>query len=279
MSWFAGIDCGSWNTKAAIIDAEGAVVGTGVTRSGADLASAAERAFARALARAGRTSADVGAVWATGFGREAIPFADGSRTELDCHARGVAHYVAGPLVVIDIGGQDAKVIRLGEDGRRISHRMNRKCAAGTGSFLEEIALRLGVVIEELDRLAGAATEDVQLGSFCTVFAGTELLSLIRAGKHPADLARAAYRSLVKRVIEMDVFQGTVVATGGVVAHHRTMVDLLEQVLHRPIILPPHPQEIGAIGAALAAREGSPSVGPGAARAAAPGGPPESERTP
>ena len=262
MTWYAGIDSGSWNTKAAIIDEQGGVAATGVARSGADLAAAAERAYGLALSRSGRAREEIGAVWATGFGRHAIPFADGSRTELDCHARGVAHFVPGPLVVLDIGGQDAKVIRLDEDGRRLSHRMNRKCAAGTGSFLEEIALRLGIGIDELDQLAGHATEDIELGSFCTVFAGTELLSLIRAGKRPADLARAAYRSLVKRVIEMDVFQGTVVATGGVVAHHRTMVGLLEQVLHRPVVLPPHPQEIGAIGAALAAREGSPSVGPG-----------------
>ncbi len=267
MTWFAGIDSGSWNTKAAILDARGDVAGTGVVRSGADLAAAAERAFALALAGAGVARSEIEAVWATGFGREAIPFADGSRTELDCHARGVAHYVDGPLVVLDIGGQDAKVIRLDDSGRRVAHRMNRKCAAGTGSFLEEIALRLGIVVDELDQLAGGATEDIELGSFCTVFAGTELLSLIRAGKRPPDLARAAYRSLVKRVIEMDVFQGTVVVTGGVVAHHRTMVDLLERVLQRQVILPPHPQEIGAIGAALAAREGSPSVGPSAARAA------------
>jgi len=272
MSLYAGIDSGSWNTKAAVIDAEGRALGTAVVRSGADLAGAAEQALGQALAAAGAERSDLGAIWATGFGRNAVAFAHGSRTELDCHGRGVAYYLPGPLVVLDIGGQDAKVIRLDAEGRRLAHRMNRKCAAGTGSFLEEIALRLGIGIEELDQLAAQHTEEIELGSFCTVFAGTELLSLIRLGKRPPDLARAAYRSLVKRVLEMDVFRERVVATGGVVAHHRTIVELLEQGLHAKVTIPPHPQEMGAFGAALAARDGLASAGPErVAEAAAPGG--------
>ena len=261
MSLYAGIDSGSWNTKAAVIDAAGRALGTAVVRSGADLATAADQALGQALAAAGAGRSGIRAIWATGFGRNAVPFAHGSRTELDCHGRGVGYYLRGPLVVLDIGGQDAKVIRLDADGRRLSHRMNRKCAAGTGSFLEEIALRLGIPIDELDRLAAQHTEEIELGSFCTVFAGTELLSLIRSGKRPPDLARAAYRSLVKRVLEMDVFREPVVATGGVVAHHPTMVELLEQGLQASVTIPPHPQEMGAFGAALAARDGLVSAGP------------------
>jgi len=261
VSYWAGIDCGSWATKAVVIDQSARLLGSGVARSGADLAAAAERAYTLALAQAGRDRGEMAAVWATGFGRQSVGFADGSRTELDCHGRGAAYYVREPAVVIDIGGQDAKVIRLDADGRRLAHRMNRKCAAGTGSFLDEIALRLGIEVSDLDHLAAAATENFELSSFCTVFAGTELLTLIRAGKRPADLARAAYLSLVKRVAAMDVFQGRVVATGGVVAHHPTMVRLLGEELRAEIVVPPHPQEIGAFGAALAAREGAASVGP------------------
>lgn len=257
---YAGIDSGSWNTKAIIIDAEAAVLGRCVVRTGADLAEAAERAYDGALERAACTTHAVSAIWATGFGRQSIPFAHGSRTELDCHGRGAAFYVPGPLVVIDIGGQDAKVIRLDAAGQRISHRMNRKCAAGTGSFLDEIALRLCVPIEHLDTLASHATEELELSSFCTVFAGTELLTLIRGGNRPADLAMAAYRSLAKRLLAMDVLQGRVVATGGVVAHHPTMVSLLRQQLNTEVVVPPHPQEMGAFGAALAARDGAAAVG-------------------
>ena len=262
MGRFAGVDSGSWNTKAVVIDDDGVVLGASVVRSGADLTAAAELAYADALALAQCGRSDVAAVWSTGFGRNAVPFADGSRTELDCHGRGAAFHVKGPVVVIDIGGQDAKVIRLDAQGQRLSHRMNRKCAAGTGSFLDEIALRLGIETAELDVLASKATEELELSSFCTVFAGTELLTMIRSGRRPEDLAMAAYRSLMKRVIAMDVFEGRVVATGGVVAYHPTMVALLSEALHAEVIVPPYPQEMGAFGAALAARDGAVSVGPG-----------------
>jgi predicted CoA-substrate-specific enzyme activase len=163
--------------------------------------------------------------------------------------------------VVDVGGQDAKVIRLDAAGQRLSHRMNRKCAAGTGSFLDEIALRLGIDIATMDALAQQSTETLELSSFCTVFAGTELLTLIRAGKRPADLALAAYRSLVKRIVAMDVLQGRIVATGGVVAYHPTLLRLLGDELGAEMIVPPHPQEMGAFGAALAARDGAMAVGP------------------
>jgi predicted CoA-substrate-specific enzyme activase len=258
---YAGVDSGSWNTKAVVIDADARVLATSVVRSGADLADAAERSYTEALKRAGCVRDDIQAVWSTGFGRQSVAFADGSRTELDCHGRGAAHYVPGPMVVIDIGGQDAKVIRIDASGQRLSHRMNRKCAAGTGSFLDEIALRLGVPIEQMDVLASGSTDELELSSFCTVFAGTELLTLIRGGKRPADLAMAAYRSLVKRIVAMDVLQGRVVATGGVIAHHPTMVRLLEHEMRAEVLVPPHPQEMGAFGAALAARDGAASVGP------------------
>lgn len=252
MNYYAGIDSGSWTTKAAVIDGDANVLGTAVTRSGADLAAAAERAYATALANSGITSDNIAAVWSTGFGRNTIPFADGSRTELDCHGRGVAYYVKGPLVVIDIGGQDAKVIRLDAAGHRLSHRMNRKCAAGTGSFLDEISLRLGIHIGEMDALGRGTTESLELSSFCTVFAGTELLTLIRGGKRPADLAMAAYRSLVKRIVSMDVLEGRVVPTGGVVAYHPIVVELIRNACRGEVVVPPYPQEIGAFGAALAA---------------------------
>ena len=251
---YAGIDCGSWNTKAALVDAEGRLVATAVVRTAADIEGAAERAFDELLATAQVERSAVAAVWSTGFGRHAIKFANGSRTELDSHARGALQFVPGPLTVIDIGGQDAKIILVDADGRRVAHKMNRKCAAGTGSFLEEIALRLDVRIGELPALAARSTEDIQLGSFCTVFTGTEVLHLIREGKRPADLARAAYRSVVKRVLEMERVEGKVVATGGVVAHHPMIVHLLEKAIGEKVTVPNHPQETGALGVAMAARE-------------------------
>jgi (R)-2-hydroxyacyl-CoA dehydratese activating ATPase len=258
---YAGIDSGSWTTKAVVIDAEARVLGRAVVRSAADLRAAAEEAFSLALEEAALSRPALDAVWTTGFGRNVLPFSDGTRTELDCHARGVRHHITGAVTIIDIGGQDAKVIKLDAAGRRVSHKMNRKCAAGTGSFLDEMALRLAVPTGDLPQLASAFEEEIELGSFCTVFSGTELLGLIRLGKRPADLARAAYKSVVKRVLEMDLLEGQVVATGGVVAHHPAGVALLETSLGAPVLVPPRPQEIGALGAALAAREAG-REGPG-----------------
>jgi len=249
--FFAGIDSGTWTTKAVVIDDEANLLGSLVERTAADLAGAATRAFEGALQAAGIERDACGAVWATGFGRANIPFADGTRTELDCHARGVHHHVKGAVTIVDIGGQDAKVIRLDNRGHRLSHKMNRKCAAGTGSFLEEMALRLGVPIEGFHDLAAGFTEELELGSFCTVFTGTEVLTSIRQGKNPADLARASYRSVVRRVLEMDVFEGAIVATGGVVAHHPVVVEMMEEAFDSTVVVPPHPQEVGAFGAALA----------------------------
>ncbi len=263
---YAGVDSGSWNTKAALVDASGRLVATAVVRTGADVQGAAERALGELLARASVSRAEVASTWSTGFGRHAIHFADGSRTELDAHARGALQFAAGPITVVDIGGQDAKIILIDAQGLRVAHKMNRKCAAGTGSFLEEMALRLDVAIGDLPGLAAASTEEVELGSFCTVFTGTEVLGLIRQGKKPTDLARAAYRSVVKRVLEMERVAGRVVATGGVVAHHPLVAELLGKAVGQPVLVPDHAQEIGALGVALAARAAA--LAPAAAGGAA-----------
>jgi predicted CoA-substrate-specific enzyme activase len=257
---YAGIDCGSWNTKAALVDEDGRLVATAVVRTAADVQAAAERAYAELLETARVERAAIAEVWSTGFGRHAVKFATGSRTELDAHARGALQFVPGPITVIDVGGQDAKIIVIDAAGRRVAHKMNRKCAAGTGSFLEEIALRLDVRIGALPELAARFQEELQLGSFCTVFTGTEVLHMIREGKRPADLARAAYRSVVKRVLEMERVEGKVVATGGVVAHHPMVVELLEKAIGQPVTVPAHPQEIGALGVATAAREAARGAG-------------------
>jgi predicted CoA-substrate-specific enzyme activase len=257
---YLGIDSGSWTTKAVVIDSDARVLSSAVVRSGADLPGAADSVRTATLRAAGLEADAVAATWATGFGRSSIPFADGSRTELDCHARGVHYYIAGDLTVLDIGGQDAKVIMLDSRGRRVSHKMNRKCAAGTGSFLDEMALRLGIQVSELGALASGFQEELELGSFCTVFTATELLGAIRQGKRPADLARAAYKSVVKRVLEMSVFDRPVAATGGVIAYHPMVVSLLAEALGREVQIPPHPQEMGAFGAALAAKAASEDPG-------------------
>ena len=254
MDLYAGIDVGSGYTKALVLDGAGAVRGRGLTHSGADFVAAAERARDEALASAGAAPDAIAACVATGYGRTNVVFADARRTEIDCHARGAFHHFPQAITVVDIGGQDNKVIRVDAAGRRIDFTMNRKCAAGTGSFLEEIAYWLKIPLDDFSDLADRSTDSsVTLGSYCTVFAKTEILARVREGARPEDLARAAIESVARRVLESRLITGTVVLTGGVVAHVPRLRQTLADVLHTPVEVPPDPQHTGALGAALVAR--------------------------
>ncbi len=255
MGLYAGIDVGSGYTKAIMIDEVGEVVGRGLTHSGADFSAAAERARDEALAEAGAEAEQILACVSTGYGRTNVAFAQSHRTEIDCHARGAYHAFPQAITVVDIGGQDNKVICLNERGKRINFTMNRKCAAGTGSFLEEIAFWLKIPLQDFSDLADRSTnEEVSIGSYCTVFAKTEILSRIREGVDVADLARAAIESVAKRILESQVITGTVVLTGGVVAHVPYLRRTLAKVLDADVQIPPDPQHTGALGAALVARQ-------------------------
>jgi len=201
---------------------------------------------------AGAQEADIAGVLSTGYGRTNIDFSHETATEIACHALAVHHAFPEPVTVVDIGGQDNKVIRLDADGHRLGFKMNRKCAAGTGAFLEEIALRLDVELTELDRLASLATDPVSLGSFCTVFTKTEILGLIRQGRRIEDIAHGVYDSVVKRIVEMDPLDGKVVLTGGVVEHNPMVAVILSKRLGRETTVLEHAQLAGAVGAALMA---------------------------
>ena len=155
-----------------------------------------------------------------------------------------------PVTIIDISGQDNKIIKLDKDGQRINFKMNRKCAAGTGAFLEEMSARLDIPIEDMDRLARQSADMVKLGSFCTVFSGTEVLENIRNGKKVPDIVKGLFFSVIKRVMEMDSLTENVVMTGGVVAHNPFLVTMTREIIGRKILVPEYPQLTGAIGAAL-----------------------------
>ena len=254
MQYFCGIDIGASAAKLVIVDQDGQVAARSLRSSGVDYAQAAEQCLADALAAAGLGSEQIAGSLATGYGRENVPWADGRMTEIACHGKGAWFHFREMMTVIDIGAQDTKVIHLDGRGRRTSFKMNRKCAAGTGAFLEEIALRLDLPVSRLDGLAQRSTKEVSLGSFCTVFAATEILEKIRAGERVEDIVKGAFRSVVKRIAEMDMVDGALVATGGVVAHNRLLVTLLEQFFQTPALVPPDPQHVGAFGAALFALE-------------------------
>ncbi|RLI51422.1 MAG: ATPase, partial [Candidatus Thorarchaeota archaeon] len=189
-----------------------------------------------------------------GYGRDIVPWADAKMTEIACHGKGAYFHYRKSMTVIDIGAQDSKVLHLDAAGKRNSFKMNRKCAAGTGAFLEEIAHRLALDISELNALAESSTEDVSLGSFCTVFAATEVLEKIRAGADVADIVRGAFNSVVKRIVEMDRVDGLLVTTGGVVAHNPFLAKLLGQSFGIEARIAPDAQYTGAFGAALFAAE-------------------------
>jgi predicted CoA-substrate-specific enzyme activase len=246
-----GVDIGASATKLVLLNRAGDVVSRVVRPSGVDY-----RATARACLQEGLENAGVGAhvthTVSTGYGRRNVDFSGRSVTEIHCHGVGSFHLSGGPATVIDIGGQDNKVIRIDAQGKRVDFRMNRKCAAGTGAFLEEIALRLDLPLARLDGLARAAKETARLSSFCTVFAKTEVLAHLRAGVPVESIVRGAYESVVSRALEMAPLEGRVVLTGGVVAHHPTVASLLSERVGMDVFVPPHAQHVGALGAALLA---------------------------
>lgn len=254
MHCFAGIDIGASTTKAIILDENHQVLGHSVVNSGASFEKAADLAFSQARQIAELDHAEKCVVTSTGYGRRNVPYADDIRTEISCHAAGSFHHFPSAQTLIDIGGQDNKVIMIDDTGKRISFKMNRKCAAGTGAFLEEMSPRLDIPLEEMDALARQSKDMVKLGSFCTVFSATEVLQNIRKGKRVEDIIKGLFFSVIRRVLEMDALTKDVVMTGGVVAHNPFLVSMAENQIGRPILIPEYPQLTGAIGAAIYAME-------------------------
>lgn len=252
---YTGVDVGSATTKVVLIDGDRHLLGYSVHRSGTDLSATAQLCLEQAvdstsLKVAGHEMRTI----STGFGRRNVKFSDGHKTEISCQAKGCSYFFPEATTIIDIGGQDNKVMQLDGNGRLVDFKMNRKCAAGTGAFLEEMARRLDISLADLDGLARQSKDMVELGSFCTVFTATEVLEKIRQGREVADIVKGLFLSVIKRVLEMDLMGDEIVATGGVVAFNPYLVDMLEEIVRRPVLVPPHAQLTGAWGAALFALE-------------------------
>ncbi|MCL5966059.1 MAG: acyl-CoA dehydratase activase [Deltaproteobacteria bacterium] len=248
---FVGLDIGASRTKVAVVDAEGRLIGHAVRRSGTDFSVTAAACLDASLAMAGVTRGEIVSAVSTGYGRANVGFVTGrSKTEIGCLANWCRNAYPEAITIIDIGGQDNKIIKLDAAGRRSGFKMNRKCAAGTGAFLEEMSSRLDIPLEEMDGLARRSREMVKLGSYCTVFSATEVLEHIRHGKKVTDIVKGIFYSVIKRVLEMDSPTERVVMTGGVVAHNPYIVEMAEEMIGRSVIRPEFPQLAGAIGAAL-----------------------------
>ena len=252
--FFTGIDVGASTTKSVIINNQNEIIASSITKSGADFSAAADKVLENSLSKIDIEASDILFVISTGYGRNNVTFRNETKTEISCHAKGSYFYFPRKISIIDIGGQDNKIIKLDDSGKKISFKMNRKRAAGTGAFLEEIAYKLDIPLDKIDSLAKASTKIVELGSFCTVFSSTEILGKIKEGEKTEDLIRGAFRSVIKRLLEMESLEGLVVMTGGVVEHNPFIVDTLLEFCNVEVKIPPHPQTIGAFGAALYARE-------------------------
>jgi predicted CoA-substrate-specific enzyme activase len=191
---------------------------------------------------------------ATGYGRHLAQkyFAGDIITEIKAHAIGARYFYPDCTTVLDVGGQDCKVISLDESGKVVNFQMNDRCAAGTGRFLEIMAVSLGIPLAEFGNEALKGTADIKVNSMCTVFAESEVISLKNHGASPRDIARAVHLSVVERLAAMlhRIGHGNnVVFTGGV-AKNRAMVRFLQQKLEITVLVPPTPDIVGALGAAL-----------------------------
>jgi predicted CoA-substrate-specific enzyme activase len=260
--YYAGVDSGSTSTNAVIVGDDAEIVAAATVPTGADSAAAAELALSDALDKAGLSEGEITAIVATGYGRVSVPFAARDVTEITCHARGAHWLVPGACTVIDIGGQDSKVIRLNPGGSVTEFSMNDKCAAGTGRFLELMADTLGMDIDEMARAGLRPGERVDISSMCAVFAESEVISLIAQGKSTEDIVWGVDLAIAGRVASMAARLGATapyVMTGGVANNAGVVKALGEKLRERSgrsedLTVPGDPQICGALGAALIARD-------------------------
>ena len=248
----AGVDVGSVAAKAVIFDPQSrSLLGKAVLPTGGNAREAGEKALAAACADAGGIAAS--RIVGTGYGRISLPFADKVVTEITCHARGAVHLFPGTGVVLDIGGQDSKVISTAPDGSVQDFLMNDKCAAGTGRFLQVLSGILGMELAELGEAAGRG-KPAAISSMCAVFAETEIIGLLARGTPPADIAAGVFRSIARRMRGLAAripLHGECTFTGGL-ATSPSFSRLLSEELGVPVNVPEYPQLVGAIGAALIA---------------------------
>jgi predicted CoA-substrate-specific enzyme activase len=252
---WAGIDVGSRSTEAVILNEEG-VLASSIIPTGAESAKTALRAMEKALEPLHPISLqDIRYVIATGYGRVVVPFAHENISELSCHARGAQYLLPSVRTILDIGGQDCKVIRCDDKGNMVDFVMNDKCAAGTGRFLEIIARSLQVPLERIGELSLKATKGVAISSRCAVFGKSEALSLNRSGVPKEEILAGVHQAVCERAMELLSRVGMeedFVMTGGV-AKNLGVVKMIENKLGKPFNILPEPEIVGALGAALFAR--------------------------
>jgi (R)-2-hydroxyacyl-CoA dehydratese activating ATPase len=256
MMYAGGVDVGSTQTKAVIVDGEGRIVGRSLIATGANVVRAAEEAFAAALEEFGVPASEVAFVIGTGYGRYRVTFGHAQVTEICCHARGAAEMFPDTRTVLDMGGQDTKAIRIQPGGDVIDFCMNDKCAAGTGRFLQSASAALEIPMPELGPRALAGQQPVNISTTCTVFAESEVLSWLARGKKIEDILLGVHRSIATRsmaLLRRVGIEAEITFTGGV-ARNEAMIAVLNEMLGTEMNVSEESHFMGALGAALFALE-------------------------
>jgi predicted CoA-substrate-specific enzyme activase len=256
MNYFAGVDIGSLTCDAVIIDESAQIVSSAIVLTGARSRNAIETAYKAALDAANLSRDRIAGLVSTGYGREQVQERLKSVTEISCHARGATFLFPKTRLILDIGGQDSKAIRVDENGHVMDFAMNDKCAAGTGRFFEVMARALEIDLEDMGALAARSTKRLSISSMCTVFAESEVVSLVARGEHVEDIISGLCRAVAERTRALAQRVGIapqVTMTGGV-AKNRGVVAALEELIGHAFNIPDEPQIAGALGAALYARE-------------------------
>lgn len=269
MRYAAGVDVGSTQTKAVVIDEDGNILGRSLIDTGADVTKAAENSYALALEESPVGDDDVGFVIGTGYGRYKVTFGDKQVTEISCHGRGAAHMFPGTRTVLDMGGQDSKAISIQTNGEITDFCMNDKCAAGTGRFLGAAAAALDIPLDDLGPVSLQSTKAIKISTTCTVFAESEVLAWIGKGKKIEDILWGVHSSIASRSVALMRRVGLddeITFTGGV-SRNEGMVKALEERLGTPLNTSDDCHYMGAVGAAMFAMDhvltGRTPVGSGA----------------
>ncbi len=247
-----GVDSGSTSTGAVIMNEKKEILADAVIRTGAKTSESASRVLDSVLASAHLAREDLRCIISTGYGRVSIPYADRNVTEISCHARGALYFFPEVRTILDIGGQDSKTIRLDETGAILDFAMNDKCAAGTGRFLEAMARTLECGIQDLGPLSLRSLKEIEISSMCTVFAESEVISLIARNEEKTDIAAGVHRAIASKassLLRRVGIEPGLMMTGGV-ARNPGVVRAIEEKTGCRILLCEKPDIVGAVGAAL-----------------------------
>jgi predicted CoA-substrate-specific enzyme activase len=252
MAYAAGVDVGSTQTKAVIIDEQKRIVSRALTDTGANVIRAAESAFAEALGNGDLREEEVEYVVGTGYGRYKVTFGNTQVTEISCHGRGAVHMFPETRTVVDMGGQDTKAIRVSATGEIVDFCMNDKCAAGTGRFLGAASAALEIPLDKLGPTALDGERPVKISTTCTVFAESEVLSWLGKGKKIEDILLGVHQSIAARsagLLRRVGVEDEVTFTGGV-AKNTAMISTLNERLNLEVNVSDDSHYMGALGAAL-----------------------------